>query len=286
MRKTSIIIGTVTVVLVVFLGVVLVYRSKTQPLMQHTASAPVTWLISGPAIINLENAGATPALVNAAFSSSYVIGHKTSVNIGIPTGTYTSYADIKNALDNNSIPPSVKAVIYDNENWQFTPLEEQKNPALYEHMVANLLHRHGLLYIATPAVDLVKILEPNAHVGSLFQAYLNLGIARDAAKYADIFEIQAQGSEDNIPKFSDFVSSAMTQAKQANPNVKVFVGISTNPNGKTITADQLYGAYVSVRSFTGGYWLNIPSQSAYCPRCGKPQPQIGLTLLQKVYQQN
>jgi hypothetical protein len=141
--------------------------------------------------------------------------------------------------------------------------------AHYEQLVAQLLHQHHFLYVATPAVDIVKATTPKAT--NIYTAYLQYPIASSAARYADIFDIQAQGTETNLTQFKSFVSGAAEQVRQA------------NPDGKSVTFTQLDSAYTVALPYADGFWLNIPGQSTQCPNCGTPQPKLGVELLQKIY---
>ena len=38
----------------------------------------------------------------------------------------------------------------------------------------------------------------------------------------------------------------------------------------------------AVRPVVDGFWLNIPAGGKYCPRCGVPQPQLAVQLLQSL----
>ncbi|MVU77410.1 hypothetical protein GPX89_09135 [Nocardia sp. ET3-3] len=62
----------------------------------------------------------------------------------------------------------------------------------------------------------------------------------------------------------------------------VLAGLSTNPSGQTVTADQVHAALDATRSFVDGYWLNIPQAGTACPRCGTAQPQVAVTLLRQL----
>jgi hypothetical protein len=170
------------------------------------------------------------------------------------------------------------AVLYDNEAWPLTPLNEQQHPALYEARAAAVAHAHGLQLIATPGVDLVRALEPG-YVGSRFSEYVRLGIAADAARYADAIDIQGQSIENDIAAYTAFVQQASAQARAANPGVRIVAGLSTNPHGLAVTAAQLEAAVAATGNAVAGYWLTIPSGGPACPSCGAPQPQIAVQLL-------
>lgn len=199
-----------------------------------------------------------------------------------PTRVFPSYKDLQWALRNARIDRSTKAIVYDNEGWQMTPKWEQHDPALYEKKAAALAHRNGLLFISVPATSLVKVLDPSAHIGNIFENYLKLGIAGDAASHADIFEIQAQGSQADTAKFADFIRQAAAQARRSNPNVIVLAGLSTGPSGKLATADEIYQAANSVADCVDGYWLNIPKKNPGCPNCTpKPRADLAIEFLRK-----
>jgi hypothetical protein len=203
-----------------------------------------------------------------------------------PTATFPSYAALAQAFSEGQVPADVKAIIYDNESWKFTPVEEQHDVDRFEKQAADVIHRNGRLFIATPAADLVPVLNPQVQRGGRYDEYVRLGIARSAARYADVYEIQAQGSEDNLQLYTRFVKRAATQARESNPKVQVFAGLSTNPSGKKVTSQQLYDAVQATRGEVDGYWMNIPAGGAYCPKCGEPQPQVAVELLRRLSFEN
>lgn len=281
-------IGTIfLIVLSVVMAIVISVRLNREvaPVVDSNTKNGITWIINNEALDELGKAGASSSLLTSGFHNdrTYVVNNSVPSAFGVPTATYTSYQSIQSAIINGRLPGNYKAVIYDNESWQFTPLAEQQDPVHYEQLVGELLHQHGLLYIATPATDLIKVMDPNVAAGATFDAYIRKNIAADTARYADVYEIQAQGSETDIPKFSNFVTSAAAQARAANTNIKVLAGISTNPSGQVVTSDRLSAAFSAVRSSVDGYWLNIPSGGAYCPKCGTAQPSLAISLLQSIY---
>jgi hypothetical protein len=89
-----------------------------------------------------------------------------------------------------------------------------------------------------------------------------------------MIDIQAQGSEANLSRFTSFVKEAAAQARGANPHVIVLAGISTNPSGELVSGAQFTSFYNAVRADVNGYWLNIPAQGTACPKCGTPQPKV------------
>jgi hypothetical protein len=252
-----------------------------------SASATATpalprWIISQTAVSLLGQAGLTKAQLQTLFGSrrAYLTGTTTAplVSGALRTVTFTSYQTMEKQLAGPGLPAGTTAVLYDNEDWSLTPAAEQRDPAKYEELAAKLAHAHHLLFISTPATDLTDVLAPTQ--SDHFAAYLRLGLAASAARYADVIDIQAQGSEASLSRFTSFVKAAAAQARAANPHVIVLAGLSTNPSGQHVTSAQFTSAYNAVRPDVNGYWLNIPAQGSACPRCGTPQTKVAVPLLQ------
>jgi hypothetical protein len=245
---------------------------------------PIRWLLHGPGIAEIAaNDGASRLLDG---TRPFVMTGRNVHAIppgwnAIPFASFTSFRAIKNVLDRGTLAPDVKGIMYDNEKWRFTPMVEQENPANYERLAADLVHAHGLLFLSAPAVDLVAGLAAESS-GRRYDTYLRLGIAADAARYADVVDIQAQGSERNTAVYANFVSRAATQAREANPKVLVFAGISTNPSGQQVTPDDLLRAIAATRDSVDGYWLNIPQPGEYCPRCDDFRPDTAIEVLRRL----
>jgi hypothetical protein len=179
-----------------------------------------------------------------------------------------------------SVPAGADALVYDDEDWPMTPREQQLDPAKFEAVNHAFAQAHHLTYIATPATDLVNVLDPNGS-GTVQDRFLKLGIIGDAARNADVVDIQAQGLEGS-PRFADFVTRAAAQARAANPKVIVLAGVSTNPSGRAVSAQTLATDANAVRGVVDGYWLNVPETGESCPRCGTPQPQAAYPWLKSL----
>ena len=290
---TRLVVGTlIGILLVAAAGSgYLLWRQRSTPSTSTAAhpSGGLTWVIAASALKHLETVDPSTSTISHFFDSPnvYVIaGQKSS---GIPAGwqarsvkSFKSYADLKAAIDRNALAPSLAGILYDPEHWSFTPPEEQRDPARYIALAAALCRQHHLLLIATPAVDLTAVLAPGT--SDPIASYLQLGIARDAARSADILVIQSQRVEDDAVRYQQFVTEAATQAKSVNPNVVVLAGLSTGPGGKSVTPQDLYQAYLSTRSVVSGYWLNIPGKGPLCPTCSDPRPDIALDFLKMIGQ--
>ncbi len=245
----------------------------------------VHWIITANALKQINRLD--PAAAQAAFdnASTYVIrGQK---GAGVPSGwssvlvaSYKSYAQLQSDLAQGLVPAGVRGVLYDTEAWSLTPANEQLDPRHYIGLVAQLCHQHGLLLIAAPAVDLVKVLQPGAP--DRYQAYLNLGLAA-AATSADVVEIQAQSLEADAAAYGRFVTSAARQAQQAGgSHVLVLAGLSTGPTGHVVDSAQLTAAAATAQGVVNGYWLNVPGHSAECPTCTQPRPDLAVSFLRSL----
>lgn len=245
----------------------------------------LSWIINKAAFallfhINTSAVGLTQKYFDT-FSTYFIVTAATNPSIvppmATPTMSFPSYAAMEAAFQSGAILQSVRAIIYDNENWTQTPVNERQNPALYYQKAAALVHARELKLIATPAVDLVTVLAPGFK-GDRYAKFLSLGVPAAVAVFADVYEVQAQGKQGNVEDYRSFVSLAADQARIANPGVQVLAGLSTNPGGVAVTGQQLLDDVLATDGVVSGYWLNIPGSSA-CPSCGEPQPQVAADFL-------
>lgn len=205
------------------------------------------------------------------------------------TTTFPSFAQFQSSV---ASVPSDSWVIYDDEAWSFTPPAEQREPATYMDRFVTLAHQHHVKVILTPAVDLVKSMACGAGAASLWQGYLDRCRvpALAAAAHPDAFEIQAQGFENSdLPAAANcgcypwFVLQAATQARSAAPTLAVYAGLSTNHSGHVSTGAVLYQDVLATQTGVVGYWLNVATASARCPKCtGSGDPQVGIDFLHRL----
>ena len=194
----------------------------------------------------------------------------------IPIVTFSSLADLTQAVTGGGLPTGTKAVLYDPEAWPFTPLPEQRDPAKAARQALRLAHAHGLQLIVAPALSLTT-LRPAS--GPRWQQFLHLGLAGAMAREADVIELQAQSLERDTSSYAAFVHAAARQARAANPRVTVLAGLSTNPPGAEVTSQQLTAAIRATSGVVSGYWLNIPGRGPRCPTCNAPRPDLARQLL-------
>ena len=185
---------------------------------------------------------------------------------------FSSYAGLAHALANHHIAADTKAIVYDNERSTGTPAAELADPVRYCQLTAQLLHRNGLKYIASPGFDLSG---PRPKNGQWFQQFVRTGLM-NCARYADYLDVQDQLMQGTAA----YAQDARTAAKllhQINPHAKLLMGLSSSPSGRLDTADQLWSAYQDTNQYVDGYWLNVPHNVS-----GHSRPSVALQFLQKM----
>jgi len=181
---------------------------------------------------------------------------------------FTSFAALSSAVRDRWLPLGTRALLYDNEHWEYTPLNEQRAVGKYQMLAVGIAHAHGLKLIVSPALDLVAVLAPTSKL-SWPEMYLRLGLPQQAARSgADVLDLQAQSLEGNPAVYASFVARATAQAKAVNPRLLVLAGLSTGPSGVQVSSSTLPAAIRAVRSVPiSGFWMNLPGNSGRCPSC-------------------
>jgi hypothetical protein len=195
----------------------------------------------------------------------------------VPTMSFKSFATLEDTLSRGALRPDIHAIIYDAEHWQQTPVDEQRDPATFYQRAARLAHAHGLIFIATPAMDLVnadggKAADPAA-------VFVDQRIGAEAAQSADVVDIQAQSLERDAGAYGSFVAQVSAQILSVNPEATVLAGLSTNPHGSAITPDMLVAAMLAVAGQVTGFWMNVPGKGSDCPTCNQPRPDVAVAAL-------
>jgi hypothetical protein len=120
---------------------------------------------------------------------------------------------------------------------------------------ADLAHQHGLKVIETPARDLMSVpggacIRRSGQTND--QAYLACHIPQ-AARYADIYEIQAQADQSSTSGYARFVRAAQHQALAANRHLVLLAGLTTDRGG---SAAQILACWKASKKLVTGYWMN------------------------------
>jgi hypothetical protein len=176
----------------------------------------------------------------------------------VPTMLFASYSAFRSYLRDQTIHAQVRAVAYDPEFWPATPLEEQQDPLRYMGLFAREAQRYGYQPILVPGRDLA--LTPGSQCGKrqrevLNAAYLRCGIAR-AARFVQIFEVQAAPMELDIPELRSFVAASAREARAANPSAVIMSTLSTTPGGVPANSADLVRAANAILPFVQGFHLN------------------------------
>jgi hypothetical protein len=196
-----------------------------------------------------------------------------------PIVTFASAAALENAIRAGQLPAGVFGVLYDPEAWTFTPAAEQQDPVAAATAAAAVAHAHGLRFIVAPAIDLTSVLDSTGP-GPRWRQFLSLDLIGRLAKVADIVELQAQSLEQDTSAYKAFIQEAAAQASAGRPGVGLLAGLSTNPPGAPVVAQQLIAAIQATRALVGGYWLNVPAPGAQCPTCRAPRLDLAVQALQ------
>ena len=225
-------------------------------------SGAENWIMGSGELSAAQAAGASSVryAVGSAHLFVLLLRGQTST-AGQEVADFRSYAELKKMIRQGTIPPGIRWVMYDNEQWSLTPADEQADPVRYEQLFARLAHRQGYKVILAPAQDLVPGFDKNSFRAgqAVWPSYLSMGLAAASARAADIYEIQAQPYEMSVYRsqhaYADFVAAAAAQARAANPGVVIYAGLSTQ---RVSSAAQLLQDYETTRNLVDGYWLNIP----------------------------
>lgn len=259
-----------------------------------TAPGNVAWLMAPESIALIEDGGAQGfALAHEYFNQpAAFLQSKTALPSDYAAARWTrDFASFDggngfaNALAGCALPSTVAAVELDIEQWPYSPLSEQQTPvqtyaAAHAAVLAyNQACRDGgvpLLFIATPAINLSLLLDGGS--SDKYQSFLNLGLARQIAENADVFELQAQGLIDDPTAFTNFVQQGAAQAKAGNPNVEILAGLSSFEG---IDAGTVYQEILQTfGTSVDGYWLNTPGQTFCDAGCAPVVPDVAIAILQ------
>ena len=183
-----------------------------------------------------------------------------------PVDRFTSYKTFKN--DVSKIDKTIfRYVMYDNENWGYTPVIEREHPAAYMAEFASLAHSHGFHVIFEPARDLAATdLEcPRQSGWNYNQWYVNCKIAQHAgadSTAGDELWVQNQALSTDLggdhSSYDYLFDNACTQARSALAGMGVLAELSSNYG----TVPQDFAAAQNVLSYsacpaTGEYFTSL-----------------------------
>jgi hypothetical protein len=242
------------------------------------------WILTAGGLSRLQQAGLPAFLMRRDFNqpSTILLVSHGRPDLLAPRASlafdFTSASALINALDHHLVPADVAFLLLDLERWPLTPVAEQRNPIGVLKKAILDAHAHGKCVIFTPALDLVGAIDPGKP-GSSIRARFERLLVRPGASVSDLFEIQAQHTEGSSLA-TRFAPEVIGIARDVRPQEPVVVGLSTNPNGRRVSALDLFDLYhASAAAGASGYWLNIPMTGAECPKCGMPQAHVAVEFL-------
>lgn len=147
-----------------------------------------------------------------------------------PVLAYTSYARFSSDIRDRRISFPYRWVMYDPEEWNRTPVNEQQDPARYMTLFGRLAHAHRLKVIMAPGMSLGYVrgsAVPRHQTESIAAWYVRVNLAGAAAAASDIYDLQSESQTGNLKSYDWLFSHAAAQARAANPRVQVFAEVST-----------------------------------------------------------
>jgi hypothetical protein len=169
--------------------------------------------------------------------------------------------EIENMVSSGEVVAGENMVFAIENGTPQTPVEQQLNLAYTCRRAAEVLHSVGATLITAPASSILDNLAPN-YDGPEFQKMLELRVFAKCARHADGIDIQAQQCEQNVEVYEENIRKAAAQARNENPAVKVFAGLTTNSKKSRPddypTAREIYRAAKAVKPVVDGYWMNVP----------------------------
>jgi hypothetical protein len=214
------------------------------------------WIATSPTIARIRAIDPGAAALYFDRSASFVLGGGSGGSVAglawSDEGTFE--ADLAAGL----FPPTVHAVMYDPEGWPSTPGGERRDPVAAMRAFSTTARAAGYVVILTPHPNLVDV--AGATCGrsggeSTSAAFLRCGIGAEAARLADVVEIQAQWLEWDPETYRSFVEAAAAQARRAHPGVIVLAGLSTR---FASDAQTLLDAWGAVSDIVDGHYLAVP----------------------------
>ncbi|HEY1566088.1 MAG TPA: cellulase family glycosylhydrolase [Solirubrobacteraceae bacterium] len=215
------------------------FQLAAQATAAHFFNTPRTFVIG---------AGA-PALALEGMSSA------------VPTTSFADEAKLAAAVTAGRLAPGTAAVVYTAGATRATPLAQQRDPAHYYALAAQVAHEHGLLFIAAPQTSLVTALAPATPADALDRAFLRLSLARSTAHDADAFEAPPQATQDDASAFATFVAKASSQASRSHPGIELLAGLRAAARSLP-SPNSMFNAFLGTRLTVTGYGFSGSATAA------------------------
>jgi len=247
------------------------YAAEAQAQAQAAAplnglDGPASWIVSenGAKRFLSASPGAAQLLFNTPYSFVTGTGVAATTQLGIPnavpTATFTNEAALAAAVNANQLLPGTVAVQYAPSS-PVTPRNQLTDPANAFRQASLVAHEHGLLLIGAPSLNIVRATAPNLKAIKRTSRFLQRRIAADAARYSDVYVIQAQTLEQTPSRFSAFVRQAAAQAVNAHGSVEILTEVRSGAGSRAPTTPMLEQDLSGAGSAVSGYVLSDPASS-------------------------
>jgi hypothetical protein len=268
------------------------YAGLAQADGPHRVIGAPAWIVTTRALQAIE--ALNPGVAKHFFNTprTFVVGSSATrlaqlaAPSALPTAKFTNESTLALEVQGGDLPAGTRAVMFDDEyGGNLTPRAQQLHPGMYYNRAAQAAHAAGLLLVAAPSRNLVYSRAPATATGKVNSEFLRFGIARAVARYADVYEIDAQGSEARSSSYAAFVQAVSAQAVAVHPGIELLAGLSTNPSGVKQRSKALLNAALLTRTEVAGFDLNDPGNRLLCPHCGSWYPPVATSFLRGLRRQ-
>jgi hypothetical protein len=227
---------------------------------------PAAWIVSESGAQGFLSAspGAAQLLFNTPFSYVTGTGASDTSQLGlqnaVPTATFTNETSLAAAITTGQLRPGTVAVQYAPTS-PITPRNQLTDPSNAFLQASLIAHQHGLLLIGAPSLNVVSAGAPHLKAIKRTSKFLQRRIAAAAARYSDVYVIQAQSLERTPSRFSAFVRQAAAQAVNAHASVEILAEIRSGAGAGAPTAPMLEQDLSGAGSAVSGYDLIDPASA-------------------------
>ncbi len=188
------------------------------------------------------------------------IGPMSGASFGV---VYTDERALSAAAQGGLLPGAVKMVCWDYENWPYTPSDQQENAQAYTEEAAYAAHAAGLLFATAPSPNIMRQIEGNSQLSysNAVTDFLNAGQVGAAARYADIFVIQAQVAQSSASSYGAMVQAYSLAARESSPYVSPWAVLEVAPGGTILPVETLFEMMLAAANSVEGFWLLLPVTS-------------------------
>jgi hypothetical protein len=171
---------------------------------------------------------------------------------------YASYWALKSAIAAGKLPAGT-TILFDQENWKWTPPRERAHPDFYIKAAAQLAHANGIAIIET-------VYEPTMAS--------EIAVEVAAAAYADVVAIQSQRTDEHPDQFTNYVAQSVAAIRFVSQTVPIMAGLATDAGGRPVTVSKMVREYDQTYAMVNYFWLNAdqwapPTGRGCAPRgCG------------------